>query len=70
MKPVSLMAGYIGVNMEILERGKRYIVFVNEITEEKGIQCLKCFLKSYNPNDITNKYCGSCHEFHEDENIR
>jgi ribosomal protein L37E len=34
-------------------------------TDENGeyIECLKCGMKSYNPNDIENKYCGNCHEF-------
>jgi hypothetical protein len=31
------------------------------------IRCSRCGLKSYNPNDVANRYCGSCHRFHEDD---
>jgi hypothetical protein len=32
-----------------------------------SIRCNKCKQKSYNPDDIENKYCGWCHEFHAEE---
>lgn len=34
--------------------------------DENGdwIACSLCGLKSYNPNDVTNRYCGKCHHFH------
>lgn len=35
-------------------------------TREQYIQCLTCNLKSYNKNDIKEKYCGHCHKFHYD----
>lgn len=28
------------------------------------IHCLVCGMRSYNSNDITEKYCGKCHDFH------
>lgn len=31
------------------------------------IECVTCGLRSYNQNDIDNKYCGHCHMFHEDQ---
>ncbi len=31
-----------------------------------GIQCLVCGRISYHPEDIRERYCGSCHRFHED----
>lgn len=31
-----------------------------------GIKCLVCDMTSWNPNDVTNRYCGNCHRFHED----
>lgn len=31
------------------------------------IICPFCGMKSYNPNDIREKYCGNCHEFHNKE---
>lgn len=30
------------------------------------ITCPKCGRTSYHPVDIEKKYCGACHEFHED----
>lgn len=29
------------------------------------IECLTCHLRSYAPEDIRRRYCGSCHKFHE-----
>ena len=37
---------------------------------QKAIKCLICEMVSYNKNDIEQKYCGNCHQFHvvlEDE---
>jgi len=31
-----------------------------------SITCPVCHRTSYNPNDIANRYCGFCHQFHED----
>jgi len=35
--------------------------------EDNGtsIVCLSCNHKSYNPNDVLQRYCGHCHRFHE-----
>ena len=33
------------------------------------IKCPKCRGVSYNTNDIKHKYCGHCHEWHEDMNL-
>lgn len=30
----------------------------------ESITCLVCNMTSYNPNDIEYRYCGMCHEFH------
>lgn len=27
--------------------------------------CPKCRARSYNPNDIANRYCGRCHTFED-----
>jgi hypothetical protein len=32
-----------------------------------SITCTKCRLSSRNPHDVANRYCGSCHVFHDDE---
>ncbi len=34
-----------------------------------GIQCLVCGRISYHPEDIRERYCGSCHRFHEDADV-
>lgn len=34
---------------------------------QPGIVCLCCGLGSSNPNDIDQRYCGFCHEFHGEE---
>lgn len=31
-----------------------------------SIACLCCGLRSMNPNDIANRYCGLCKEFHSE----
>lgn len=31
----------------------------------ESITCPRCGMTSYNPNDVREKYCGNCHEFHE-----
>jgi len=31
-----------------------------------AIKCLTCNLTSYHPEDVTQRYCGKCHVFHED----
>lgn len=30
------------------------------------ITCPQCGMTSYHPEDVRHKYCGNCHEFHED----
>lgn len=40
-----------------------------EIIQGKGgfsaIKCLNCGRTSYNLNDIRERYCGYCHQFHD-----
>ena len=31
----------------------------------KGIKCLLCGRKSYNPDNVEKKYCGNCKVFHD-----
>jgi hypothetical protein len=38
--------------------------------EPPSIFCPKCGLVSYNPNDIEQRYCGSCHEWHASDRPR
>ena len=40
------------------------------VTDNNQVQgcifCPQCGMVSYNPYDIANKYCGKCHQFHQD----
>lgn len=37
-----------------------------KISEDgQSIICLDCGMTSWNPNDVHERYCGNCHEFHE-----
>ena len=37
-----------------------------EIVEKgKAIKCLVCNLTSWNKNDVKEKYCGGCHQYHK-----
>lgn len=49
-------------------------VFDNDYSEMKRLKtlgrwpyiaCPKCGMVSYNPNDILERYCGNCHQFHD-----
>jgi protein-arginine kinase activator protein McsA len=31
-----------------------------------SITCPSCGMTSYNPNDVSQRYCGNCHAFHDD----
>lgn len=32
---------------------------------QQGIKCLVCGMTSYNPTDISEKFCGHCNDYHE-----
>jgi hypothetical protein len=34
--------------------------------DERSITCQRCGLTSHNPHDVSERYCGRCHVFHED----
>ena len=36
------------------------------MTAQKSIKCPQCGMVSYNPNDVEERYCGNCHEYHDD----
>jgi len=60
-----------GMSTQRIDRivnGQGYIIEKNENGEEY-IQCSKCGMKSYHPQDIEKKYCGKCHEFLENKNV-
>jgi hypothetical protein len=44
---------------------KTYEIVASPDGERAGIKCLDCKLTSWNANDVKEKYCGNCHEFHE-----
>lgn len=31
------------------------------------IECASCGVRSYNPNDVSERYCPRCHVFHDEE---
>lgn len=35
------------------------------MNDRPSITCPQCGMVSYNPNDISNRYCGNCHLFHD-----
>ena len=41
-----------------------YFMGRDESTGSDYIDCLVCGKRSYNRNDIFNRYCGNCHQFH------
>lgn len=45
-----------GITFDILRVGRDTV----------AIQCRVCLNISYNPNDVSREYCGSCHRFHSD----
>lgn len=44
---------------------KTYEIVASKDGKQAGIKCLDCNLTSWNYNDVREKYCGNCHEFHE-----
>lgn len=36
------------------------------IEQQPYIVCPTCGMVSHNPNDVTHRYCGHCHAFHDD----
>ena len=45
-----------------------YLIEVDE-SGALCIECLRCGLRSYNPNDIKFRYCCRCHVFHDDQQM-
>lgn len=39
---------------------------IENIADEQSIRCLICGMRSFNRGDILYLYCGSCHQYHED----
>jgi hypothetical protein len=42
-----------------------YKIVTSKDGKQKGIKCLDCGLTSWHYRDVEEKYCGNCHEFHE-----
>jgi len=36
----------------------------------KAIKCRACGMTSHHPEDVRQRYCGNCHEFHEEKGGR
>lgn len=35
-----------------------------------SITCPKCGKTSYHPKDISERYCGNCHEYHDQMEVK
>ena len=51
----------------VLKHGIGYDLIVKGVDDRLflGIRCHTCQCVSYNPNDITHRYCAACHVFYE-----
>ena len=36
----------------------------------RNIVCLDCGMTSWNINDVKMRYCGNCHEFHDNKELK
>ena len=43
-----------------------YQIILNDAGEGHAIKCLVCDMTSYHPEDVSQRFCGKCHIFHED----
>jgi hypothetical protein len=43
-----------------------YQIILNDEGRGHAIKCFNCGLTSYHPKDVSNRFCGKCHIFHED----
>lgn len=52
---------------KVLEQSATYEI-IDEPTAVGGraIRCTVCYIKSYNPHDVKNRYCGSCRSSHNE----
>lgn len=52
----------------VLKHGLGYDLVITTETGRVvlGIRCHTCRRVSFHPKDITERYCGACHVFHED----
>lgn len=60
-----LLTGKDGQMLEAVKDTDKYTIFKDP--REGGclcIQCKECGKISYNGNDVNQKYCGNCKEFH------
>lgn len=63
----SVLRGH-GLRDRVLKHGVGYdlIVRPEETRLVLAIRCQTCQRVSFHPKDITERYCGACHVFHED----
>lgn len=48
-------------------RETRHVLSAEETGRIPSIVCPRCWKKSWNRNDIAERYCGACHQFHDEE---
>jgi hypothetical protein len=53
---------------KVLKHGTGYDLVIVEDRSRLvlGIRCHTCQRLSFHPKDVTGRYCGACHVFHED----
>lgn len=51
-------------NQRIYPIGRTYLFGTNR-NGEHWIRCTVCNMQSYHPQDIRQRYCGQCHQFHQ-----
>lgn len=62
----SLLKIGIGYDLLVIEERSRHIGLDPTPTVlVLGIRCHTCERISYHPKDITERYCGACHVFHD-----
>ena len=45
---------------------RTYQIILNDEGKAHAIKCHTCGLTSYHPKDVSHRYCGKCHIFHDD----
>lgn len=53
-------------SLERLPPPRTWRLVTHAVSGQAGIHCLRCDRVSWHPEDVRSRYCGHCHEFHED----
>jgi protein-arginine kinase activator protein McsA len=50
---------------DLITRSQRAIDDAAAYEAEHSITCPQCGMTSHNPNDVRERYCGNCHQYHD-----